>query len=118
MKRANEPIFWSLFGAGGVLSALLGPILILITGIIVPTGIGVPPGTMAYPRVLAFAQSWYGKAALLAVISLFLWHAVHRIYHSLHDLGIHARAGTATICYGFALVATLAAAYLLLIIGF
>lgn len=118
MKRANEPVFWSLFGAGGVLSALLGPILILITGIVVPAGIGMPPEAMAYPRVLALAQSWCGKAALLAVISLFLWHAVHRIYHSLHDLGIHAGAAAAAVCYGFALVATLAAAYLLFIIGF
>ena len=117
MKRANDPIFWALFGAGGVLSALLGPVLILIT-IIAPAGIGVPPGAMAYPRVLAFAQSWCGKAALLAVISLFLWHAVHRIYNSLHDLGIHAGAGAAAVCYGFALVATLAAAYILLVIGF
>ena len=118
MKRANEPIFWSLFGAGGVLSALLGPILILITGIIAPTGTGMPPEAMAYPRVLAFAQTWCGKAALLAVISLFLWHAMHRIYHSLHDLGIQAGAGAAAVCYGFALVATLATAYFLLIIGF
>ena len=118
MKRTNEPVFWSLFGAGGVLSALLGPILILITGIIAPTGIGMPPQAMAYPRMLAFAQSWYGKIVLLAVISLFLWHAVHRIYHSLHDLGIHAGIGAAVLCYGFALVATLAAGCLLFIIGF
>lgn len=118
MKRSNEPVFWSLFGAGGVLSALLGPILIFITGIIAPTGIWMPSETMAYPRMLALAQSWWGKAALLAVIALFLWHAVHRIYHSLHDLGIHAGAGAAAVCYGFALVATLATAYLLLSIGF
>jgi fumarate reductase subunit D len=118
MKRANEPVVWSLFGAGGVLSALLGPILILITGIIVPAGTGMPPDVMAYPRVLALAQSWCGKAVLLAVISLFLWHAMHRIYHSLHDLGIHAGTTARVLCYGFALVATLVIAYLLLIIGF
>ena len=118
MKRANEPIFWSLFGAGGVLSALLGPILILLTGIVAPVGLWMPPEAVGYPRMLAFAQSWCGKVALLVVISLFLWHAVHRIFHSLHDLGVHAGAGAATICYGFALAATLATAYLLLIIGF
>src|SRR5213076_842866 len=39
MKRSNKPIFWSLFGAGGMLSALIGPMLIFITGIAVPTGL-------------------------------------------------------------------------------
>ncbi|MEI6722867.1 MAG: fumarate reductase subunit D, partial [Betaproteobacteria bacterium] len=32
MKRSNAPIFWSLFGAGGMLSALTGPALVFITG--------------------------------------------------------------------------------------
>ena len=36
MRRSNAPIFWSLFGAGGVLSALIGPMLVFITGIAVP----------------------------------------------------------------------------------
>ena len=38
MKRSNAPIFWLLFGAGGMLAALLGPVLVAITGIAVPLG--------------------------------------------------------------------------------
>ena len=30
MKRSNAPIFWSLFGAGGMLSALIGPALVAV----------------------------------------------------------------------------------------
>ena len=48
MKRSHEPIFWSLFGAGGVLSALLAPILIFITGIIAPIGVWMPPQALDY----------------------------------------------------------------------
>jgi fumarate reductase subunit D len=41
LKRSNAPIFWALFGAGGMLSALLGPMLVFITGIAVPLGVAV-----------------------------------------------------------------------------
>ena len=118
MKRSHEPIFWSLFGAGGVLSALVAPILILITGIIAPIGLWMPPQALEYSRVLGFAQHWLGKLLILAVISLFLFHAAHRIYHGLHDLGVHAGAGAMAAAYGGALLGTLATAYLLIAVGF
>ena len=88
MKRSNAPIFWSLFGAGGMLSALIGPVLVFITGIAVPLVWLLPGDFLNYEHALAFAHHWAGKAFLLAVISLFLWHGVHRIYHSVHDFGV------------------------------
>jgi fumarate reductase subunit D len=118
MKRSHEPIFWSLFGAGGVVSALVAPILILITGIIAPIGIWMPPEALEYERVLGFAQHWLGKAIVLAVIPLFLFHAAHRIYHGLHDLGVHAGTGAMAAIYGAALAGSAVTAWLLLAIGF
>jgi fumarate reductase subunit D len=118
MKRSNAPIFWLLFGAGGMLSALLGTMLVFITGIAVPLGTPLPSDLMSYPRMLAFAQNWAGKGFLFVVIALFAWHAVHRIYHSLHDLGVHTGALAKIVCYGSALAITLVAAVSLLSIGF
>ena len=118
LKRSNAPIFWALFGAGGMLSALLGPMLVFITGIAIPLGVLLPADTMSYPKMLAFAQNWIGKGFIFAIIALFLWHAAHRLYHSLHDFGIHAGTGAKLICYGLALVATIIAAYALLVVGF
>lgn len=118
LRRSNAPIFWSLFGAGGMLAALIGPMLVFITGIALPLGIGLPADAMSYPNMLAFARHGFGKAFLFAVIALFLWHAAHRIFHSLHDVGIHAGTTARLLCYGSAMLGTLAAAAALLAIGF
>ena len=38
MAKSNEPIWWSLFAAGGMVAALLVPITVILTGIAVPAG--------------------------------------------------------------------------------
>jgi fumarate reductase subunit D len=101
-----------------MLSALLGPMLVFITGIAVPLGLLLPRDLMSYPRMLAFAQHWAGKGFVFAVIALFVWHAAHRIFHSLHDIGIHAGTLAKLLCYGGALAVTLLALWSLLVIGF
>ncbi len=106
LKRSNAPIFWLLFGAGGMISALIGPALVFLTGVAVPLGLIFQADAMSYQQVHTLAQNWLGKGAILAVISLFLWHAGHRIFHSLHDVGIHAGTGAKLICYGIPLAAT------------
>jgi len=108
MKRSNKPIFWSLFGAGGMLSALIGPALIYKTGF--------SSQSLGYERVLLLAQNGLGKLAILAVISLFLFHGCHRMYHSLHDFGIHVGPGLKAAFHGFAAAGTLAAAVLLILV--
>ena len=118
MKRSNAPIFWLLFGAGGMLSALIGAMLVIITGLLMPTERLLPRTLLGYDRAMAFAQHWAGKGFLFVVIALFLWHAAHRIFHTLHDLGIHAGLMAKLVCYGFALAGTIAAAIALLRIGF
>ena len=118
IPRSNKPIFWSLFGGGGMLSALIGPMLIFITGIAAPLGFLLPANTLRYERILAFAQYPIGKLALLAVIALFLFHGCHRMYHCLHDFGIHVGAGLKAAFHGFAITGTLLAIFLLLLIGF
>jgi fumarate reductase subunit D len=119
MKRSNAPVFWALFGAGGMLSALLGPMLVFITGVAVPLGLLLlPRDLLNYPRMLAFAQHWAGKVFLFAVIALFAWHAAHRVFHSLHDVGIRTGMLAKPLCYGGALLVTLLALWSLLAIGF
>ena len=106
-KRSNEPVFWSLFGAGGVIVAFILPVIIFITGLAFPLGI-MPPEALAYDRIHSFATNWAGKLFILAVISLTLWHAMHRIFLALHDLGVkRGRAFFRWLCYGTAFLGTL-----------
>ena len=118
MRRSNQPFFWLLFGAGGMLAALAGAMLAFITGVAVPLALGLPAGLMGYDNALAFARGAPGKLALFLVVSLFLWHAAHRIYHSLHDFGVKAGTGPWLACYGLAFAGTAFAALCLLALGF
>lgn len=118
MKRSNAPFFWLMFGAGGMLSALLGTALVIITGLATPLGVGVGPDFMSYQRMLAFTQAAIGKGFVLVVIALFAWHAAHRIFHSLHDVGIPHGTPSKLACYGSAFLMTLVATYSLLRVGF
>jgi fumarate reductase subunit D len=92
--------------------------LVFITGIAIPMGLFLPPDLLSYDTVLAFHRHWAGKGFVFLVISLFLWHGAHRIFHSLHDLGVHAKTASAIACYGVAAMGTLAAAAALVAIGF
>ncbi len=113
MRRSDEPIYWGLFGAGGVVAAMLLPILILITGILMPLG-WLPAEALSYEKIHALATSWWGAPILLAVIALPICHGMHRIYHGLHDLGVHQSRLFHYLCYGFAFGVSAAALTLLL----
>jgi fumarate reductase subunit D len=112
MKRSNEPIAWSLFGAGGMLLALIGPGLVLATGFLLP--FGEPVAT--WHAVDAFIGHPLGKLFLLAVIALALYHTVHRLHHGLQELHVPLPHGlVALLCYGSATVLTIASASWLLV---
>jgi len=105
-QRSHEPIFWGLFGAGGMLTALITPVMVLITGLLIPLGI-MDSENLSYEKVHGFATTWYGAIIIFVLIALPLWHTLHRIYHGLHDLGVsRGRDVQQVICYGFAFAAS------------
>lgn len=117
MRRSRQPPLWLLFGAGGMLSALVGAALVFVTGLAAPLGWGGAAEVMDYARLHAFARSAAGALSIFLVVSLFLWHAAHRIFHTLHDFGVRTGRVAWTACYGTAMAGTFAAAAALARIG-
>lgn len=110
MAKSNKPIFWSLFAAGGTLAAFLAPVLALL---FLMAALGHAPDILSYNGLSAFAGHWFGKLFLLGVITLFLWHAAHRLRVTLHDFGLRQDAAVAVVVYLVAAAGTvLTALYL------
>jgi fumarate reductase subunit D len=108
MARSNKPILWLPFAGGGLVAALIIPVLILITGVLMPLGLLHLP----YEKVAAFAHNPLGKVILFGAVALPAWHAAHRLRMTAHDLGFGDGAVIQTLCYGSAglLILTAAAA--------
>jgi fumarate reductase subunit D len=57
---------------------------------------------------------WFGKLFLLVVITLFLWHAAHRLRVTLYDFGVRQDSVVAIVVYVTAAAGTvLSVLYLL-----
>jgi fumarate reductase subunit D len=117
-KRSVAPVFWLLFGAGGMLSALFGPALIILTGFMLPHDWGVPASFSDFPHVLAFVRHPIGKLVVLAVIALFFWHGAERLFLTLKDMRAGPPLVLRLMTYGVAALLTLVTIALLLAIGF
>ena len=106
MARSNKPILWLPFAGGGLVAALIIPVLILITGVLVPLGIL----HLRYETIAAFAHNPIGKLVLFGAVALPAWHAAHRLRMTAHDLGLGSGVAVKTACYGSAWLLILAAA--------
>ena len=113
MAKSNEPIWWSLFSAGGVVAAFLVPILIFLTGIAWPLGL-LPADALQFSRMQTLLSHPVTRLFCFILISLPLFHWAHRFRFTLVDLGLKS-VGTliAVLCYGAAIVGTVAAAVIL-----
>jgi len=113
VTRSSEPFWWSLFGAGGVIAAVLVPVHIVLTGIAAPAGWA--PHAFAYPRMVALLSHPLTRAYLFVLIALPLFHWAHRFRFALVDLGLKkGQRAVAAVCYGAAITGTIVAAVVLL----
>jgi succinate dehydrogenase subunit D len=111
-RRSLEPVLWLLFSAGGVVSALLVPVLVLSLGVAFPLGWLAAP---SYEHVFAVLRHPLTRLVLFAACTLSLFHGAHRFRYTLYDgLQIkHLNEMINLFCYGGAIVLSIWAGYLL-----
>jgi fumarate reductase subunit D len=109
MARSNEPLWWLPFSMGGLLSALLMPITLVLTSL------AVAFGWIDAERMYGLMHHPLVRIYLFVLISLSLFHALHRIRFLLVDFGLkQAREAIAVVCYGSAIVGSIIALFLVL----
>lgn len=112
MKKSITPFMWALFGAGGAITAFFIPVLLFLNGLVIPLGWIEAP---RYEDLLLLVKHPLTRLFLFALISLSLFHWAHRFRYTLYD-GLqlkHLNELVAVICYGGAMIVTLAAGYTL-----
>ncbi len=111
MARSNEPIWWSLFSAGGVVAAFFLPVTILITAIVVPAG------WLKAEELRELVVHPLTRLYLFVLISLPMFHWAHRFRFVAVDLGLKKISSILPmLCYGTACVVTLLALFCLVTI--
>jgi fumarate reductase subunit D len=113
-RTTPEPFLWLLFSAGGVVAALVLPVLLVLFGVAIPLGWVAAPD---HAHMLAVLRNPLTRLGLLGVCALALVHAAHRLRFTVEHAFQLRRydAIIATVCYGGALAGTAAAAYLVFV---
>jgi len=110
--RRLEPLAWLLFSAGGVLAALVLPVLVFFFGLAFPLGWLTPP---SYAHLLGLVRPVPVRLAFWVFAALSLLHWAHRFRYTLYD-GLqvkHLNEAINVICYGGALLGSIVTAYVL-----
>ncbi len=111
-KRTYEPLLWLLFSAGGVMAALLIPILVFLFGVSVPLGWISPPD---HTHLLAVIGHPLTRVIVFLLCLLCLLHWAHRFRFTLYDgLQIkHLNEIVNPFCYGTAIFGAVVAGYVI-----
>ncbi len=105
-RRRIEPLVWLMFSAGGVLAAVFLPILVVTVGLAIPLGWLSPD----YDHLRAVVGNPLTFVVLLGLFVLMLVHSAHRFRYTLYDgLQVKKKRTVATLCYGAAVVGSVAA---------
>ncbi|HEY9294705.1 MAG TPA: fumarate reductase subunit FrdD [Microlunatus sp.] len=113
-KVHAEPVLWLGFSAGGVVASMLLPVMILLFGLALPLGWV----DIDYEHLLAVIGHPVTVVLLAIAMIAMLVHAGHRFRYTLYDgLQVKHRGLVAVICYGLAVIGSIAAVVILIMVS-
>jgi fumarate reductase subunit D len=107
-----EAAAWLMFSAGGMVTALLVPVLMLLFGVLFPLGVLTPPD---HAGLAALLSQPLVRVLLLGLCVLALLHWAHRFRYTLFD-GLQldrTRTAINVLCYAAVLAGSVWAAVVL-----
>ena len=106
MRFSIYPFIWLAFSGGGVLAAILLPVLAFLFALAFPLGWIEPPD---HDHIAAVVGHPLTFLVLLVVFPVILIHAAHRFRYTLYDgLQVKHKGLVAVVCYGAALAGSFA----------
>lgn len=99
MRRSSEPLYWSLFSAGGVITALLAPVLIIVIGFL------VPGGEVSFHRLHEIFTNPFGRLVVFGLAFFTFFLCAHRVRHTLAEVGLKHFAAPITVTCNLAALA-------------
>jgi fumarate reductase subunit D len=99
MRRSSEPFYWSLFSAGGVITALLAPVLIIVVGFL------VPGEQVAFHRLHEIVTNPVGRLVVFGLAFFTFFFSAHRLRHTLAEVGLKRFARPITLICNLAALA-------------
>ena len=113
-KVHAEPVLWLGFSAGGGVASMLLPVMILLFGLALPLGWV----DIDYEHLLAVIGHPVTVVLLAIAMIAMLVHAGHRFRYTLYDgLQVKHRGLVAVICYGLAVIGSIAAVVILIMVS-
>lgn len=99
--RSDEPMYWLLFGAGGMVASMVLPAIMVVLIAAGYTSDDLNSGVLNLNQVHNIFSNWLLSLIVFGVVFLLSFYALHRMHHSSHDFGIHSKL-TWYIAYGLA----------------
>src|SRR6516162_2952204 len=82
LRRSSEPFYWSLFSAGGTITALLAPVLIIVVGFL------VPGDQVSFHRLHQIFTNPFGRLVVFGLAFFTFFMCAHRLRHTLTEVGL------------------------------